>query len=150
MNKKAIILICILSLLSLCKSQENMNELKEHVDSICQEPEHKHFNKTTLGYITPWNLNGLELALKYSAKFDIISPTWFEIKHEIFQGKFHSKIEGANYINSNFMQELRERNPKIKILPRFKCEGFTRTDYEEWLKNEKADQFIRVIIRRLK
>jgi hypothetical protein len=131
-------------------TQENINELREHVDSVCSEPDHKHFSKLTLGYITPWNSNGMELALKYSAKFDFISPCWFDIQPEVLQGKYNTKIDGANYVNANFIKELREKKPEIKIIPRFKCEGFAATSYEQWLKEDSVNQFLRILIRRLK
>ena len=149
-NSIPLYLFIFLTLISCIMAQEDINELREHVDSICQEPDHKHFNKLTLGYITPWNNNGLELSLKYSAKFDFISPCWFEIKPESHQGKFNSKIEGANNVNTSFMAELREKKPEIKIVPRFKCEGFGGQQYEEWVKEPNADQFLRILIRRLK
>lgn len=146
-------LICFCIWLVIVKvliAQDDINELREHVDSVCSEPEHKHFSKTTLGYITPWNTNGMELALKYSAKFDIISPCWFDIQTETIQGKFNTKIDGANYVNVNFIKELREKKSDIKILPRFKCEGFAANMYEQWLKEENVNQFLRILIRRLK
>ena len=148
--KFSLFLILSLFLFSKIFSQENIEELREHVDSVCQEPDHKHFNKLTLGYISPWQQTGLDLALKYSAKFDILSPCWFDIKPESHQGKFNTKLDGANYVNTGFMSELKERKPDIIILPRFRCEGFTAEQYSEWLKESNADQFIRILIRRLK
>jgi hypothetical protein len=51
MMKKMIILL----LLSLyINSIEEFNQLKDEIDSLCQNPEHKHFEKITLAYITPW------------------------------------------------------------------------------------------------
>jgi hypothetical protein len=148
--KFSLFLIISIILISQILTQENIDELREHVDSVCQEPDHKHFNKISLGYITPWHQTGLDLALKYSAKFDIISPCWFEIRPESHQGRFNTKLEGANNVNSGFMSELRERKPEIKIMPRFKCEGFTAEQYSEWLKEANADQFIKILVRRLK
>ena len=29
-------------------------QLKEEIDSLCQDPDHKHYDKITLAYITPW------------------------------------------------------------------------------------------------
>ena len=49
--KFSLFLILSLFLFSKIFSQENIEELREHVDSVCQEPDHKHFNKLTLGYI---------------------------------------------------------------------------------------------------
>ncbi len=148
--KARIPILLVLLFLSGAHTQEDISELREHVDSVCSEPEHKHFSKLSLGYITPWNTNGMELALKYSAKFDFISPCWFDIQPESMQGKFNSKIDGANYVNSNFINELREKKPTIKILPRFRCEAFAENTYEQWLKEENVNQFLRILIRRLK
>jgi hypothetical protein len=48
------------------------------------------------------------------------------------------------------MTEIREKNSKIKIIPRFKCEHFNAQNYEEWFKEESVNQFLRILIRRLK
>ena len=48
------------------------------------------------------------------------------------------------------MNEMREKRPEVKILPRFKCEGFNIQTYEEWLNEENSNQFLRILIRRLK
>jgi hypothetical protein len=40
----------------------------------------KNFLGHTLGFVTPWNRNGYEFALKYSQKFTMISPVWYQIK----------------------------------------------------------------------
>jgi len=48
------------------------------------------------------------------------------------------------------MSELREKKPAIKIIPRFKCEHFNAEQYEEFLKEENVDQFLRILTRRLK
>jgi hypothetical protein len=92
MRKVLLTFFLAIAILTCCNSQENLDELREHSDSVCTEPDHKHFSGTTLGYITPWNINGLDLTLKYSAKFDIVSPCWFEIKPEELKGKFNAKV----------------------------------------------------------
>ena len=86
-----ILFLCFICLSGI-KTQDDVQDLKEHVDSVCSEPDHKHFSQTTLAYITPWNSLGFETVLKYSAKFDIISPCWFDIKPETLKGKFNSKV----------------------------------------------------------
>jgi hypothetical protein len=35
-------------------TQETLKDIREHADTVCSEPDHKHFNKHTLTYITPW------------------------------------------------------------------------------------------------
>lgn len=92
----------------------------------------------------------MDLALKYSAKFDIVSPCWFQIKPEVLQDKFNSKIDGADNINTEFMKELKEKSPKTKIMPRFACTEFGTELYAEWLKPENSNHFIKILMRRLK
>jgi hypothetical protein len=38
----------------LINAQETIDELREHTDTICMDPEHKHYEKLTLAYVTPW------------------------------------------------------------------------------------------------
>jgi hypothetical protein len=44
----------LLLTIGLVLSQIDIQELREHVENICENPEHKHYDKITLGYITPW------------------------------------------------------------------------------------------------
>lgn len=92
-NLAKIYLLFIISLmLGKLNSQENIEKFKEQVDAVCEEPEKKNYPRTTLAYITPWNFNGMELALKYSEKFELVSPCWFDIKPETLHGQFNSKV----------------------------------------------------------
>ena len=50
------IILCILIITINC--QEDINELRDSTSSVCLEPEKKNYDKITLGYITPWSLNG--------------------------------------------------------------------------------------------
>lgn len=85
------LIICYLAI-NVIICQESLKDLKSNIHSTCQNPEHKHYDKKTLAYITPWNNLGVELVLKYYAKFDIVSPCWFDLKPEILQGKFNMKV----------------------------------------------------------
>jgi GH18 family chitinase len=59
-------------------------------------------------------------------------------------------LDGSNYINSDFVAELRERKPTIKLMPRFICSEFKLNDFTEWLKEKGIEQFLKVLIRRVK
>jgi hypothetical protein len=47
---------CYLLLITivLVFTQSDIQELREHVEHICENPEHKHYDRITLSYITPW------------------------------------------------------------------------------------------------
>lgn len=51
---KNLSLLLAFLLLSFAFTQESLGDLREHIDSVCQEPDHKHYEKTTMAYITPW------------------------------------------------------------------------------------------------
>jgi hypothetical protein len=90
------------------------------------------------------------LTLKYYTKFDIISPCWFDIKPETYGGKFNSKIEGSNYVNTDYMDEMKEKKPNIKFMPRLICSEFTIETYKLWLEDENMTHFLKILMRRLK
>ena len=93
---------------------------------------------------------GTDLALKYINKLDIIVPCWFEIKPEILHGKFNSMIDGSNYINTQFLKEVKTKKPNAKMMPRFHCQNFNMQSIEQFLDFENRSHFFKVLIRRLK
>ncbi len=48
------------------------------------------------------------------------------------------------------MTEMRERKPSIKIMPRFKCDAFDSEAYKNFVKEENVEQFIKILMRRIK
>lgn len=40
----------------------------------------RNFTNPVLAYITPWNSQGYEMAMKYNNKFTHLSPVWYELK----------------------------------------------------------------------
>ena len=88
----------ILFILNLffCKN-ETIKEIKAQFEQKNLE-NIKNYPLITLGYITPWNKEGYEYVEKYSNKFDIISPTWFELKPEEIDGEFQMILDGSNNI----------------------------------------------------
>ena len=109
----------------------------------------KNYPLTTLGYITPWNKNGYDYVLKYSNKFDIICPTWFELKPEEIDGELQIILDGSNNVDSSYMRKLKQENPNILILPRLHASFNDLKIFKLWLGKE-ADQFIKVLERRIK
>ncbi|GLD99222.1 hypothetical protein PINS_up007940 [Pythium insidiosum] len=54
--------------------------LKEH--SRTADPELRAFTGETLGYVTPWNGAGYDVAKTFRAKFSYIAPVWFQIRED--------------------------------------------------------------------
>ena len=109
----------------------------------------KNYPLITLGYITPWNKEGYDYVEKYSNKFDIISPTWFELKPEEIDGEFQIILDGSNNIDSAYMKRLKDKNKNILILPRLHVSFNDKKIFNIWFTKE-ADQFVKVLERRIK
>ena len=90
------------------------------------------------------------MTLKYHNKFDIISPCYFDIKPEVMGGKFNSKIDGSNYINTDYIEEMKEKKLNIKIIPRFMCSEFDPDSFKIWLEDANMEHFLKILMRRMK
>uniref|UniRef100_A0A1I7SZV7 Glyco_18 domain-containing protein n=1 Tax=Caenorhabditis tropicalis TaxID=1561998 RepID=A0A1I7SZV7_9PELO len=91
-----------------------------------------------LAYITPWNNRGYDLAKKTAHKLSHISPVWFQAKAAYENSKLHScNVEGSHDIDRNWLETLREKNEKIKIVPRILFDGWSADDMKELLMSTK-------------
>ena len=84
-------LIVILLSTYLFNCQETIKDIIDETKATCTNSNKKEFKKINLSYITPWNKEGLDLALTNANKIDLISPCWFELKPETLNGKFNLK-----------------------------------------------------------
>lgn len=105
-----------------------------------------------LGFITPWSNKdkGNKFILSNPFKFDIISPTWFDLKPELMNGKYNTKLDGSNYVEKDFLKKLKELNSKISIFPRFKCTDFTSNTLSDLISEKNSDKTVNLIVKRLK
>ena len=146
----SLLLIIFISNINIIHSQTNKDiaELKINFEKK-DFPNVKNYPLKTLAYITPWNKEGYDYIEKYSNKFDIISPTWFELKPDEIDGELQIILDGSNNIDSSYMKRLRSKNSDIKILPRLHASFNDLNVMETWFTKE-ADQFIKVLERRIK
>ena len=151
-------LIVILLSTYLFNCQETIKDIIDETKATCTNSNKKEFKKINLSYITPWNKEGLDLALTNANKIDLISPCWFELKPETLNGKFNLKvrilyiiqIEGSDNVDNDFLINIREKNKNIKVVPRFICQNFAAEHLVELYKGDNTEQFIKVLMRRLK
>uniref|UniRef100_A0A8C0H471 CHID1 n=1 Tax=Chelonoidis abingdonii TaxID=106734 RepID=A0A8C0H471_CHEAB len=60
----------------------------EHKSYCAKKMKERHFWGDVLGYITPWNSHGYDIAKMFGNKFTLISPVWLQVKRkgkEMFQ-----------------------------------------------------------------
>ena len=137
-------------LLNICYNNQKLSivEIKSQIEQT-KINNIKNYPLITLGYITPWNKEGYDYVEKYSNKFDIISPTWFELKPEEIDGEFQIILDGSNNVDSSYMKRLRNKNNNILILPRLHVSFNDEKIFNIWFTKE-VDQFIKVLERRIK
>eukprot|EP00049_Salpingoeca_infusionum_P010824 m.186676 g.186676 ORF g.186676 m.186676 type:complete len:405 (-) comp14760_c0_seq1:111-1325(-) len=83
--------------------------------------------RATLGYVTPWNGKGYDVAKAYTGKFTHIAPVWFQL-HRI-GGKY--EIRGEQDVDAQWVKDVKAsaNGRRAKVVPRVIVEGFTNDDY---------------------
>ena len=79
------------------------------------------FSGEILGFVTPWNSGGYDVAKKYSDKFTYVAPTWFQVRPLLPEddatryGDHKYIIAGHHDIDDNWVEAV----GRSKIFPRF-------------------------------
>ena len=144
---KFLILFLLLPNILYCQKDEVL-KIKKQIEKT-NIKNIKNYPLKTLGYITPWNKEGYDYVEKYANKFDIISPTWFDLKQEEIDGELQIILDGSNNIDSSYIKRLRSNNPNILILPRLYASFQDVYIFKIWFTKE-LKQFIKILERRLK
>uniref|UniRef100_A0A915Q834 Chitinase domain-containing protein 1 n=1 Tax=Setaria digitata TaxID=48799 RepID=A0A915Q834_9BILA len=96
----------------------------------------KKFSHAVLGYVTPWNSGGYNIAKWAAKKFTHISPVWFQFKPEIKEKKT-CDIFGAHDMDIQWLADIHQNNSEIRFMPRFIIDGSVSRNVEQFLYNEK-------------
>ncbi|KAA3673686.1 chitinase domain-containing protein 1 [Paragonimus westermani] len=75
----------------------------------------------------PWNKHGYDVAETFAAKFNILSPVWFQV---LAQKKAYTVL-GIPNINKAWLERVRSANSLIKIAPRFIFDQWSGADFSE-------------------
>lgn len=81
-----------------------------------------------LGYVTPWNNHGYDVAKIFGNKFTHISPVWLQV---IRAGKNKYELKGTHDVDKGWMKDVRKGGADrgVKILPRVLFDDWTNEDY---------------------
>lgn len=87
----------------------------------------QNFGNSVLGYVTPWNNKGYDIAKIWAPKFNYISPVWLQIKR---QSPNIYIITGLHDVDHAWMKSVRQKGARnnIKILPRIIFENWQGSD----------------------
>ncbi|XP_008934247.1 PREDICTED: chitinase domain-containing protein 1 isoform X2 [Merops nubicus] len=98
----------------------------EHRSYCSKKVKERHFSGDVLGYVTPWNSHGYDIAKIFGNKFTLISPVWLQVKR---RGKERFQFTGLHDADKGWMKDVRKSSKTIKIVPRILFDGWTYQDF---------------------
>ena len=79
------------------------NEILDHFASYYQDVKFRNFDGTVLGYVTPWNGHGYDIAKVFGGfKIQLVSPVWLQIQ----PSEDSYKIAGLHDKDSKWLGKL--------------------------------------------
>uniref|UniRef100_A0A8D0FYK1 Chitinase domain-containing protein 1 n=1 Tax=Strix occidentalis caurina TaxID=311401 RepID=A0A8D0FYK1_STROC len=105
----------------------------EHRSYCSKKMKERHISGDVLGYITPWNSHGYDIAKIFGSKFTLISPVWLQVKR---RGKERFQFTGLHDADKGWMKEVRKTSKTVKIVPRILFDGWTYQDFESVFASE--------------
>ncbi|GLV39421.1 uncharacterized protein CBL_13300 [Carabus blaptoides fortunei] len=81
-----------------------------------------------LGYVTPWNNHGYDVAKIFGSKFTHISPVWLQV---VRAGKNKYEIKGTHDIDKGWLKDVKKSGAdrNVKIVPRVLFDDWSNKDY---------------------
>ncbi|XP_026318659.1 chitinase domain-containing protein 1 [Hyposmocoma kahamanoa] len=100
--------------------------LKYHA-TYHQDVSTRNFKNPVLGYVTPWNSKGYEVAKIWGPKFNYISPVWLQIKR---QSPSIYIISGLHDVDHAWVKAVKHKgaDSNLKVLPRMLFDNWQPTD----------------------
>ncbi|XP_061386615.1 chitinase domain-containing protein 1 [Musca vetustissima] len=125
--------------LDLIQPEPTSKEILLNCGAYFRDTSLKNFNGTVLGFVTPWNSHGYDVAKIFAPKLDIISPVWFQIVKQA--GNY--VIQGKHDIDSRWIKSVKDKSRSgaasrtTEFFPRILFENFRNEDYTKLLSSEK-------------
>ncbi|PZC78858.1 chitinase domain-containing protein 1 [Helicoverpa armigera] len=92
-----------------------------------QDVNSRNFRNTVLGYVTPWNNKGYDVAKTWAPKFNYVSPVWLQIRR---QSPNIYIISGLHDVDHAWMKSVKQKGltTNLKLLPRILFENWQPSD----------------------
>ncbi|XP_077451716.1 chitinase domain-containing protein 1 [Stigmatopora argus] len=93
----------------------------------------KNFKGAVLGYVTPWNSHGYDIAKLFGPKLTSVSPVWLQLRR---RGRERFEITGLHDHDESWVKAVRTSNQKVRIVPRLLFDDWSYEDYLSVLSSE--------------
>eukprot|EP00095_Tigriopus_kingsejongensis_P008366 snap_masked-scaffold856_size87843-processed-gene-0.3 protein:Tk08366 transcript:snap_masked-scaffold856_size87843-processed-gene-0.3-mRNA-1 annotation:"chitinase domain-containing protein 1 precursor" len=126
---------------NLVSTNVKAQDIVQHAHAYFHNTVSRHFEGEVLGYLTPWNGHGYDVAKTWGAKFTQISPVWLQLWPKSHTNDKEFSMGGLHDIDQGWMGEAKRANPTLKILPRVLFDKWTGPDYMRLFESaeEKAE-----------
>ncbi|XP_057409691.1 chitinase domain-containing protein 1 isoform X2 [Balaenoptera acutorostrata] len=113
--------------------------------SYCSAKAHKrHFAGDILGYVTPWNRHGYDVAKIFGGKFTHIAPVWLQLKRH---GREMFEVTGLDDVDQGWMRAVRKQAKGLRVVPRLRFEDWTYEDFQNVLDSEdEIEELSRTVV----
>lgn len=99
-------------------------DVLRHHRSYCNtKTKERRFEGDILGYVTPWNNRGYDIAKIFGAKFSYVSPVWLQL--ELSQEKAGFAVAGQHDVDVGWIQDVKSAGKAVKLVPRILFEKWT-------------------------
>ncbi|CAI8588406.1 unnamed protein product [Vicia faba] len=112
----------------LVTTDTNYQDILTENTKVSENTSIRHYTYSVLGYITPWNSLGYEMAKRFNSKFTHLSPVWYDLKSQ----QSSLVLEGRHNADKGWISELKKTGEAL-ILPRVVLEASP----EELLRKKK-------------
>lgn len=117
----------------LINSDVKWKDIVNNHATFCEVEKHKKtFQGETLGFVTPWNSHGYDVAKTFNKKFTYVSPVWLQVKRKP-GGAF--VITGGHDIDKGWVSDVK-KSKSTKMVPRILFDGWSGKDYQALFSSE--------------
>ncbi|EFA08676.1 chitinase domain-containing protein 1 [Tribolium castaneum] len=119
-------------------------EVLQNYLAYFREIDNYQFDGLVLGYVTPWNNEGYDIAKIFGNKFTHISPVWLEIKKSNNRFDF----SGTHDIDKKWIIHVKNagRERKLKIVPRILFSGLNENQMNSLFDPKELKSLIKTLI----
>uniref|UniRef100_A0A023FVB6 Chitinase domain-containing protein 1 n=1 Tax=Amblyomma parvum TaxID=251391 RepID=A0A023FVB6_AMBPA len=108
----------------LVKEAFKVSEILKHHRSYCNtKTRERRFGGAVLGYVTPWNNRGYDIAKIFGSKFSYVSPVWLQL--ELSQEKAGFAVAGQHDVDVGWIEDVKTAGKTVKLVPRILFEKWT-------------------------
>lgn len=116
----------------LIQEEPSAKDILVESGAYYEETALKNFKGTVLGYVTPWNNHGYDVAKIWGGKFNYVSPVWLQV---LRKGPKQYELGGAHDIDAGWVKDVKKAGEAInnKVVPRVLFDKFTDKDFSQLL-----------------